>query len=297
MSRLDMNDLLLKDVRSRQEPDNNFNYGIMTADRFVKTLQDCVGSDLCYRYAAKGKISFQDALTKAAETLTYSDEGMVTEDVYLDFKARFKRENDVELPKNTLMVFRHVLTTDSKDRDGDILRTKGAKVDPKLLLLWQHVHTLPIGKMVTISNHTEKKLEVVSAIVDLNELAHDAAVMVDNDMGRFSHGFRALEYEKIKSKSPVGGKEKPGGFDVKGFEILEESLVSVPANADAEIQEVMLDLIESDKLTSSMMKGYGKQIRSSQTSVSSAGGLDLNINVTVKGAEDEIGRASCRERV
>ncbi len=168
-----------------------------------------------------------------------------------------KDNNTLDIPKNTLMIFRHVLTTSNKDRDGDILRTDGATVDPSMLLLWQHVHTLPIGKMLGIAEHTKDKLSLFSAIVDINELSHDAAVMVENKMGRFSHGFSADEFEKLE------GEEDNlfGGFDIKKFSIREESLVSIPANADAETEEIILSMVEGGKLTSSVMKEVGTSIR------------------------------------
>lgn len=250
---------LLQAVRDRV-PSSDYGYGITTADKYVGTLQKCVGSDLCYRYGSTRSTSFQDVLTKAASTLVYSNEDMVVRDQYHEKSKFLKALPDVELPPNTLMVFTHVLTTPRKDRDGDILRTKGAQPDPKMLLLWQHVHTLPIGKALGVVKHTEEELVMCSAVVDINELAHDSAVMIANGMGRFSHGFKALEFNAMKVD---GGKPtaKPSGFDVKRFEIMEESLVSVPANVEADTLEIMLDLIESDKLTSSMMKSYAKDLR------------------------------------
>ena len=202
-------------------------------------------------------------MDKAGETLVYSNSDMEIKGVIND--------SELELPKNTLITFKHVLTTPKKDRDGDILRTDGAAVDPKMLLLWQHVHTLPIGKMLQVAHHDSQKLSLVSCIVDMNELCHDAAVMIDNDMGRFSHGFRALEFSEVKEEE--GDTTGPGGFDIKKFEIMEASLVSVPANTDAEVEEVILGLVESKKLNSEMMKTYGKSIRSSR---------DPSISVTYK---------------
>lgn len=250
---------LLNAIKARGETQTEFNYGILTADRYVKTLQECVGTDLCYRYASKGNTSYADLVKAASKKLTYNNPDMRVEEIYLDYKARFSENGlDLELPKNTLMVFRHVLTTPRKDRDGDILRTKGARVDPKMLMLWQHVHTLPIGKQLGIAQHTSKILELYSAIVDINELAHDAAVMIDNGMGRFSHGFRALDFTKIKEES---GKPTGGGFDVKEYEIMEESLVSVPSNVDAETIDIMMSLVEGGKLTHPIMKSYGSSLR------------------------------------
>jgi hypothetical protein len=245
-------------VKNRQSAGAEFNYGILTADRYVSNLSDCVGTDLCYRYGCRGNVSFDDAVKRARRTLTYSNPDLIPVDVY----HHLDELGDIELPKNTLMVFKHILTTPRRDRDGDILRTKGAQPDPNMLLLWQHVHTLPIGKALGVVEHTADRLVMLSAVIDMNELSHDAAVMIENKMGRFSHGFKALEFEKIKQGKADQAKPTGGGFDVKRFEIMEESLVSVPANIDAETIDVMLPLIEADKLSSSIMKSFGKTLRS-----------------------------------
>ena len=180
---------LLKAIRARNGKKTQFNYGIMTADRYVKTVSDAIGLDSSYRFMAKEQTSFNDVMEKASQTLVYSNEDMLVEEKGVG------GVDGIELPKNTLMVFRHVLTTPRKDRDGDVLRTEGMNPDPKMLLLWQHVHTLPIGKMLRVVEHNTKVLRIVSCIVDMNALCHDAAVMVDNDMGRFSHGFRAVRFD------------------------------------------------------------------------------------------------------
>ncbi len=260
-----LNDLLLEAVRNRKSK-SEFNYGILTADRYVKTLQECVGNEACYKFACKGNVSFDDAMKKASKTLTYNNPDMVLEDIY--DKAKQLQDKDgigLELPKSTLMVFRHTLTTSRKDRDGDIIRTEGVTVDPNMLLLWQHVHTLPIGKMLGVAEHTKDSLSLISAIVDINELSHDAAVMIENKMGRFSHGFSADEFEKME-----GEEDNPfGGFDITKASIMEESLVSIPANTDAEIEDVLLSLVEGGKLTSALMKGVGTFIREKRPATSS----------------------------
>lgn len=278
---------LLKAIRARTKGRKSpHNRGILTADRYVRTLRECVGSDLCYRYASSRQTSFDDILKKSASTLTYNNEDMQRQ-ATLSTSAFSERDGDgqtIALPKNTLMVFRHVLTTPRKDRDGDILRTQGAIVDPKMPLLWQHVHTLPIGKMLAVHEHNSKRLTLISAIVDINDLCHDAAVMIDNDMGRFSHGFRAIEFTDLKEQpgeTTAGGD----GFDVKVFEVMEASLVSVPSNTDAEAEEILLDLVEGRKLTSPLMKEYGRHIRSNRP-VSVAVGSDAS-DAQTKGQSDE----------
>lgn len=283
-----VNDELVEAILAREgRKDAEFNSGIITADRYLKTLLSCAGSDQCNKFASTKSMSFQDQLTKAAKSLTYNNDEMVV-DQDVDFRKSFEIDdldgNRLELPKNCLMVFRHTLTSPKKDRDGDILRTQGARPDPKMLLLFQHTHTLPIGKMLGIAEHNSKRLKLYSAIVDMNELSHDSAVMVDNKMGRFSHGFRALDFTKVKEDDGNGRTTSPGGFDIKEFEIMEESLVSVPSNTDADTEEILLSLVESKKMTSSLMKSYGKKIREKRpASVNIPGRFPIDLNITVNG--------------
>lgn len=249
------NEQLLAAIRSRKTKATEFAYGILTCDRYVATMADRLGLDTCYRLFATRTTSFQDILQKASEMLVYSNQDM---DNVLVAKAKKidTLPGDIQIPKNTLMVFKHTLTSTRKDRDGDVLHADGMVPDPKMLLLWQHMPTCPIGKFLGVQEQNENFLKVYSCIVDMNDLCHDAAVMIDNDMGRFSHGFRALEFEELKTSDG-----KACGFNVKKGEIMEESLVSVPANIDAQGEEVLLSLVEGGKLTSSVMKSVGQVLR------------------------------------
>ncbi len=77
-----MNEELLELIQQRSQKNTFSGRGIMTADQWVKSLESCVGTDLCYRYAAKGNVSFSDLLKAAKKTLTYSNDEMEVEDVY-----------------------------------------------------------------------------------------------------------------------------------------------------------------------------------------------------------------------
>ena len=256
---MNANDELLRAIKGRGKKQTEHGYGVITADRYVRQLSNAIGLACCNKHAATEQASFDDLIQKAAGTLVYSNPEMVIEQKRVDDVR--KLVGDVELPKNVLMVFKHTLTTTTKDRDGDIMHSDGAEPDPKMLLLFQHIPTLPIGKMLGVADQTDQWLKLYSAIVDINETSHDAAVMLDNGMGRFSHGFRALEFDEIKSESKAG-RQSVSGFDIKRFEIMEESLVSVAANPDAETEEIILSLVEGGKLTSPLLKEYGKSIRS-----------------------------------
>lgn len=257
------NDRLLNAVRERSKKSTEFGYGVTLASNHVKSLQDSIGLQACYQHLSQSNkgtwASFDDVLRKAAQTLVYSNSDMEVEGRWeKNATGNWQLPEGFVAPKNTLMVFKHVLTSSRKDRDGDILRTRGAMPDPRMLLLFNHVHTMPIGKFLGVAEHTDRVLKPYSAIVDMNDLSHDCAVMIDNDMGRFSHGFRAIEFMEIKMDRQG---DSPGGYDVKEFEIMEESLVSVPANPDADTEEVLLSLVEGGKMTSAVMKEYGKGIR------------------------------------
>lgn len=257
---MSVNEKLLQAIRARKRKRAEFGYGILTADKHLIRMQDAVGLDCCYRYVGSKQTSFNDLMEKASRTLVYSNPDMELETATSagDFKSKLDgAPKGFEMPKNTLIVFRHKLTTSTKDRDGDVLHSNGAVVDPKMLLLFNHVHTSPLGPYLFTVSQDGKALRVVSAIVDMNALSHDAAVMVDNKMGRFSHGFRALDFSETKE----GVNEEGSGFDVKAFEIMEESLVSVPANPEAETEEVLLSLVSKGKLISPLMKEWGKVLR------------------------------------
>lgn len=261
------NERLLAAIKARSQKRTEFGYGIMTADRHVQNMVDACGMKLCRDITKGADESFTDCLEKAKDTLTYANPEMRIEKQWETWTKQDLSDlglGNVEIPRNTLMIVKHVLTTPKKDRDGDVLRTDGAMVDPEMLILWQHVHTLPVGKMLGIAEHTANKLSLYSAFVDMpNGLGQDSAVMAANGMCRFSHGFRALMFEELKEDE--GEVTSPGGFDIKQFEIMEGSVVSVPANTDAQVEEVMLDMIEGNRLTSSVMKEYGKQLRSNRS--------------------------------
>lgn len=238
---------LIRNRKSRSE----LGYGILTADKYVSSVADCVGHDACRKYEG---MDVGLLIKESSQKLTYSNEDMVAFGIKSSGDLSEWLSDDIELPPNTLMVFRHVLTTPRKDRDGDILRTGGATPDPKMCLLWQHIHTLPIGKMLEVVEHNDEVLKNVSAIIDIGDLAHDAAVMMANGMGRFSHGFRAITWEQLKEES--GETTGPTGFDIKTFEIMEESIVSVPSNVDAQTEEILMTLQSRKEVKSDIVRDF-----------------------------------------
>lgn len=127
-----------------------------------------------------------------------------------------------------------IATTPEPDRVGDIVDPLGAKFANPVPLLWQHKHDSPVGTVefekptkggikfkATLPNIAE-----AGALKDLVDMAWQAvkAKLVRG----VSIGFRALEYSFMDS----------GGIRYAETEIMELSLVTIPANASATIQTI-----------------------------------------------------------
>lgn len=125
-------------------------------------------------------------------------------------------------------------TTPEPDRVGDIVEPLGAKFAAELPLLWQHRHDSPVG-IARFGKPTKKgipftaalpMIEEAGALKDLVDMAWQSvkAKLVRG----VSIGFRALKYAYMDT----------GGVLFSETEIMELSLVTVPANASATIQSI-----------------------------------------------------------
>ena len=245
------NEQLLNAIRERKGIGRRVWDGFLTADKFVATAAQCVGVGMCQKYFQVPAGGWAQLQKKAGDQLVYAGPQLALEGKLATASSEIKKIlGKSDLPDHTLMAFTHVLTTSREDRDGDVLETKGAVVDAKMPLLWQHIHTLPIGKAIAIVEHTPDLLRMATVLLDINELTSDAAKLIEAMALRFSHGFRAMEFEERKDAP---------GFRVINYEIMEESLVSVPSNVDAE-----LELFGKGKLKSEVFKAHAKHLRSLQ---------------------------------
>lgn len=277
-----MHDQLLQAITKRHEPIESFGYGLTTADRYVKQVVKCIGS------ACPTIGQCPDQLIKdAAGKLSWCSPDTELEGRW-NGKAKqgdIKLPKGIELPDNTLMTLQYILTTPREDRDGDILRTDGAVVDPKMPLLWQHMPPLILGKMIHVVKQNAKQLKLVSVLLDLGEttelgkLSQDAAKLIEADALRFSHGFRVLEYEERRT----AGDSLYAGFDIKRFEIMESSLVSVPSNVDAE-----MELWSRGNLESDIVKRHAKSLFDSRKKQFPGIDLDQKHVVGVQTNEDTV---------
>lgn len=128
-----------------------------------------------------------------------------------------------------------VATTPDIDRVGDSVNPFGAKFAATLPLLWQHDRYAPVGTVV-FGAPTAKGIPFTARLPKVDEPSQlkarieEAWQSVKHGLVRaVSIGFRTLESDLI---------EATGGFFIKSLEIIELSLVTIPANASATIETV-----------------------------------------------------------
>ena len=128
--------------------------------------------------------------------------------------------------------FRFVMSTDSLDRHGDIVRQDGwelKKFKGNPIALFGHDHSFPIG------NWKNVRVEAGRLVGELQFAARGTSNRIDEIrslveqrvLKAVSVGFRVLEYTPIDKSDPWGG------WDITRSELLETSVVSVPAQQDA----------------------------------------------------------------
>lgn len=220
-------------------------HGIRTADAYVKGIVACADDEVCSNIALPKGFTWDPPamLRESATRLVYSNEEMLFATCgEADGMKAIAKANDVELPPRTLMVFENIVTTPLRDRDGDILRSEGAILDEQMPLLWHHMPPMPVGKMIKVLKQSKKGVKVLTALID-SQLGHDAAALIEFGALRISHGFRPLEFEPMKD----------GGYDITSFEVLEESLVTVPSNVDA-----IITAFGRGKLCDPLVKSWAK---------------------------------------
>jgi HK97 family phage major capsid protein/HK97 family phage prohead protease len=127
-----------------------------------------------------------------------------------------------------------VATTPTPDRLGDVINPLGVKFAVPLPLLHQHDSRLPVGT-VTLNKATKDGITFTAKLPSIAEPG-PLKDRVDTAWGELKHGlvrgvsvgFKAVEVASLES----------GGLHFIASEVLELSLVTIPANAEATIQTI-----------------------------------------------------------
>lgn len=127
-----------------------------------------------------------------------------------------------------------VASTPKPDRMKDIVRPLGAQFDLPLPFLWQHQHAAPIGHVVD-ADPTKSGIPFKAQIEQTNE----PGTLKD----RLDEAWQSIKLKLVKAVS-IGFNPlkwsfmENGGIDFEEWEWYELSAVTIPANADALINEI-----------------------------------------------------------
>jgi HK97 family phage major capsid protein/HK97 family phage prohead protease len=130
-------------------------------------------------------------------------------------------------------VVRGMATTPTPDRMNDVVDPLGAKFAPQIPLLWQHDSDKPVG-ITELGKPTKKGIPFVSRIPKVKE----AGTLRD----RIEEAVQSIRYKLVAAVS-IGfrilndaiERLENGGYHYLETEILELSLVTIPAQPDAKI--------------------------------------------------------------
>ncbi|HEV7224601.1 MAG TPA: HK97 family phage prohead protease [Pirellulales bacterium] len=243
-------DHLLENVQRRTS-----SLGIGTAASHLREVEVCLGG-VCPSRVLGGVSArrWQGLLKRASRQLVYQHPSM---------KPRSsKAAAGNRLPPHTIATFPAIITTTRQDRDGDVLETKGAELDPGAPLLWQHLPTEPVGRLLREGKRTSKLLMGSFSICG-TPLGEDAAMLAEHGALDISHGFLPGKWAPLDDADPLGG------YHVLEFKILEVSLVSVPSNPDA-----VIEAFSREKLQHPLVKAWAGA-RFARRPVVSASGIDF----------------------
>lgn len=127
-----------------------------------------------------------------------------------------------------------VASTPTTDRMGDVVESLGLKFTKEIPLLFAHRHDQPVG-VAKLDKPTEDGVTFTATLAkiaqdgDLKRRVDDVWQMIKAGLIRgVSIGFKALEFSFMKD----------GGIHFQKAEVVELSLVTIPANVEATIHQV-----------------------------------------------------------
>jgi len=140
--------------------------------------------------------------------------------------------------KDDERVIKGIASTPTVDRVGDIVRPRGAKFKVPMPLLWQHNGREPVG-WVELAEPTDNGIPFTARFASIPEPGRlkdridEAWQSVKYGLVKaVSIGFKILKHEMIDKD------DWASGLDIKEWEWLELSAVTIPANADCTITQI-----------------------------------------------------------
>jgi HK97 family phage major capsid protein/HK97 family phage prohead protease len=141
---------------------------------------------------------------------------------------------EIKSVNEDLRILRGIATTPTPDRVGDVVEPLGVKFKNPVPLLWQHDTRQPVGqakfeKATKDGIAFEAKIPKVTDPGNLKDRLDEVWQSVKIGLVKgISIGFRAIEFSFLKE----------GGIHFLETEVMELSLVTIPANAEATIDTI-----------------------------------------------------------
>lgn len=181
-------------------------------------------------------------------------------------------------------VYRFCISSENIDRDGDIVVQKGINYDNYIknpVVFWGHEWgSIPIGKVVSVAYDETEKKTYADVLLGSTQHAQDIETLVKEGIVQAtSIGFRIKDWDY---------DDELDAFLIKQSELLELSLVGLPANQDAVASEEKSheEEVKSSTITTNL----------SDTIVSTNGVTTISTNgattfggIPLEGAKGDIG--------
>lgn len=133
-------------------------------------------------------------------------------------------------------IIRGIATTPETDRVGDIVVSEGVQFKNPSPLLWQHQHDKPVGT-VKFSKPTAKGVEFEAQMPKIDEPGA-LKDRVDEAWQSVKAGLVTAVSIGFRSVDGAVERMKDGGLKFLKTEVMELSLVTIPANASAVITAI-----------------------------------------------------------
>jgi len=297
-----MAELTVADILAKVGKRKSRHVGIGIASDYVSTIGACFGTEGAERFFGMGSDrQWAQALKESQGKLVYRQEDMkvtgVKSKLLIAKQRKYptrkpSRKEDDAAPTVTAgacMEFDCVLTSKKRDRDRDILEPSGARVDPSMPLLWQHIPMQPIGKLVKVITQDEEQVVVRCAIAD-NAFGRDVAQLVEFGALRISHGFVPTKFEPIEEDENADPWMQ--GWHVLEYDVLEVSTVSIPSNTDAVITG-----FSRGKLHHPLVKSWAQAVSRERPTMVPVGDVKMTqpINVHVHLGDDAAAKLKAKK--
>lgn len=154
--------------------------------------------------------------------------------------------NEIKAVNKTTREILHTISTNSKDRVGDIVEPRGADLSNYLrnrIVMANHDYRIEmaIGKAISITQE-ESALVARTAFLE-TPLGEAAFRLAQEGIGGWSIGFRPIKYAVMEDES---GTRR--GYRFTKWELLEYSMVAIPMNQDAVMNCVQRGLIQESQV-------------------------------------------------